>query len=313
MMKTPDISIIICNYNYADYIGDALESVLAQTLKNWECIVIDDGSTDNSREIIKKFVARDKRFRLIESEHVGASAARNLGLDVATGEYIAFLDSDDCYTEYALQMLLHIAHSTGADMVGGAANLVGYDFRFIKSGATTWNAGLISGNHDPLSFIFVPMEHRWCWVWRRIYRRSLIGDVRFVPEFTTFGDDLVFMLQIAHRANFFVETKNISVFHRVHPNAISGSDFCPKNFEWFPKYFKWIRDNALNYYNANFLRAYYRNTFNYMLLETVYTPKRLNKYELAGKRALIESCKYIPRRYLTWKQRIFCWFLTCLK
>ena len=66
-IKNPAISIIIANYNFAKYIGDALESVRVQSFRDWECIVIDDGSTDNSVKIIKQFCKRDKRFRLIQN------------------------------------------------------------------------------------------------------------------------------------------------------------------------------------------------------------------------------------------------------
>ena len=78
MQKHPDVSIIIANYNYARFIGDALESILAQTLQNWECIIIDDASTDDSVKIITEYTNRDKRFRLIQQpKHMGVSAARN--------------------------------------------------------------------------------------------------------------------------------------------------------------------------------------------------------------------------------------------
>ncbi|HBP26725.1 MAG TPA: glycosyltransferase family 2 protein, partial [Alphaproteobacteria bacterium] len=80
--RTPTVSIIIANYNFAKYIGDALESVHAQSFRDWECIVIDDGSTDDSAQIIKRFCRRDARFRLIQKNHGGVSAARNAGLDI---------------------------------------------------------------------------------------------------------------------------------------------------------------------------------------------------------------------------------------
>ena len=148
------VSIIICNYNYEKYIGDALESVLHQTIPDWECIVIDDGSTDNSVDIIKSYVERDSRFRLIQTEHGGTSRARNAGLDVATGEYIAFLDSDDCYTEYALEMLLHLARTTNADMAGGMANMVPAEYKYVPAPSRqTWTAGMNISRRNPSAFL----------------------------------------------------------------------------------------------------------------------------------------------------------------
>lgn len=89
------ISIIVPCYNYGHFIAETLDSVGAQTLSSWECIVVDDGSTDNSREVISSFVAADSRFRYIRKESAGVSAARNTGIRAARGACIQFLDADD--------------------------------------------------------------------------------------------------------------------------------------------------------------------------------------------------------------------------
>lgn len=97
-MMTYKISVIIPTYNRAHIITDALESVLLQTYSNWECIIIDDGSTDDSERIIKEFIFTDNRFKFIKrpsSRNKGAATCRNIGLENATGDYIQFLDSDD--------------------------------------------------------------------------------------------------------------------------------------------------------------------------------------------------------------------------
>ncbi len=300
----PDISIIISNYNYARYIADALESVSCQTLQNWECIVVDDGSTDDSVKIIKQYVKKDKRFKLIQQEHLGVSAGRNAGLDVARGKYIGFLDSDDCFTEYALEMLLHLAQKTGADMVGGATNIVTDEFKFVPSRRATWGNEVFGTQSNPLALLLAPMSHKWCWLWRRIYKRELIGDTRFRPEFVGLGDDLTFMLDICWRARTMVETQNITVYHRVHNGTLTNSKFDEHYFNWFPAYFKHIREDVTDKYDTVFLRVYYQNSFNYMLLETVIKPKRLKQYQMQGKAALMDACRYIPRKYLRLKQRI---------
>ena len=312
-IKNPAISIIIANYNFAKYIGDALESVRVQSFRDWECIVIDDGSTDNSVKIIKQFCKRDKRFHLIQNNHAGVSAARNAGLDAARGDYIAFLDSDDCFTDYALEMLHHIARTTGADMIGGATTIVPDDFRFVPSKHISWSANMTGGFQNPVAFLLLPQENKWCWIWRRLYKRSLIGDTRFLPEFVGFGDDLTFMLDICWRAKTIIETSNVSVYHRTHFGTITNNVFSERTFEWFPIYFKHIHDNLLDKYDSNFLHHYIRNSFNYLLMDTVFKAKHTNSYQIPARAALLESSKYIPRRYLTPKQRFLCWFLTCLK
>ncbi len=92
---SPKVSIIVPCYNQADYIRETLESVLTQTYDNWECIIIDDGSTDNSELIIKQYLYKDKRFKHIGKSNGGVSSARNLGIQNAQGEYILPLDADD--------------------------------------------------------------------------------------------------------------------------------------------------------------------------------------------------------------------------
>jgi glycosyltransferase involved in cell wall biosynthesis len=89
------VSIIIPCYNYAHFLPEALESILAQTYTNWEVLVIDDGSTDATREIVHTFQQKDSRFKYIYQQNAGQAAARNTGLERARGEYIQFLDADD--------------------------------------------------------------------------------------------------------------------------------------------------------------------------------------------------------------------------
>lgn len=92
------ISIITANYNYAQYIEEAIDSVLNQTYQDWELIVIDDGSSDNSVEIIKPYCEKDSRIRLIQNlENKGLKESIMLGLEHATGDWIAFLESDDVF------------------------------------------------------------------------------------------------------------------------------------------------------------------------------------------------------------------------
>lgn len=108
----PLVSIILPNYNNARYVAEAIESVLKQTYTNWELIVIDDGSSDNSVEIIQKVIYRDERIKLIINPvNKGVSASRNEGLKTCKGDFVCFLDSDDIFlpnkltdqVEYLLQ------------------------------------------------------------------------------------------------------------------------------------------------------------------------------------------------------------------
>jgi glycosyltransferase involved in cell wall biosynthesis len=105
LTSTGKVSVIIPNYNYAQYVGEAIESVMNQSYKDIEIIVVNNGSTDNSMEVLEKY---SKKIRLINQENLGQSGSRKTGLEAATGDYVAFLDADDKWDPQKIekQMLL---------------------------------------------------------------------------------------------------------------------------------------------------------------------------------------------------------------
>ncbi|MFN4150062.1 MAG: glycosyltransferase family 2 protein, partial [Candidatus Sericytochromatia bacterium] len=98
------ISIIIPCYNQAQYLNDCLQSIFEQTYSNWECIIINDGSLDNSEAIAKRWEQKDARFKYVKKENGGLSNARNTGLSEATGDFIQFLDSDDLLSKQKIKV-----------------------------------------------------------------------------------------------------------------------------------------------------------------------------------------------------------------
>ncbi|WP_298556300.1 glycosyltransferase family A protein [uncultured Algibacter sp.] len=98
-MNNDLISIIVPCYNQAEYLPEALQSVLNQTYNNWECIIVNDGATDNTETVAQEWLAKDSRFKYFKKENGGLSSARNLGIEQAKGEYILLLDSDDKINE----------------------------------------------------------------------------------------------------------------------------------------------------------------------------------------------------------------------
>ncbi len=111
------ISIIIPVYNTSKYLDQCLQSVLDQTYTDWECILVDDGSTDNSGEICDNWGKKDNRFIIIHQKNQGVSAARNQGIKKSKGEYLCFIDSDDWVTPYYLTHLLSGMKENEIDMV----------------------------------------------------------------------------------------------------------------------------------------------------------------------------------------------------
>ncbi|MDR0741737.1 MAG: glycosyltransferase [Rickettsiales bacterium] len=306
----PSISIIIPNRNYAKFLPDCLESVRMQTIQDWECIVIDDASTDNSCEVIGKFCSLDKRFRLIRhKECLGISASRNTGLGAALGDYISFLDSDDSFVETGLEILLNLALSTDADMVGAQTTIVPDNFKFIPMRSPAITPMPFAWQSKANIYLSWDKSFNWCWIWRRIYKRDLIGSTRFVAELRTLGDDLCFMLDICHKASRIVETPLISTYHRVHAASVTKVWFSERNFSFFPKMFRHIRENLLDEYDRDFWTFYFNDTFRYMIGETIFKPSRLRVLQAEARSALRESVRLIPKKYLNFKNRVFAWFL----
>ena len=111
------VSVIIPVYNVRPFLEEALDSVLNQTYKNLEIIIIDDGSTDGSGEICDEYAGRDNRIQVIHQDNGGLSAARNAGLDVMTGDLVAFLDPDDAYVDSFIETLVNAMAAEDVDLV----------------------------------------------------------------------------------------------------------------------------------------------------------------------------------------------------
>ena len=144
-MKRPSVSVIIPAFNYGAFIGSTLESVLSQEYEDWECIVIDDGSTDNTAQIVKGYAARDRRILHIWQNNQGISGARNKGLLLARGEYIQFLDADDLIeSRKILKQIQYLERHPETDLVYGSARY----FRSERPNKRLFGHGL-SGTDEP--------------------------------------------------------------------------------------------------------------------------------------------------------------------
>lgn len=119
----PLVSVIIPSYNMARYVGEAIESVLAQTYKNYELIVVDDGSTDNTAEVVKKYL-KPQAVSYIHKENKGISVARNTGIKASRGEFIAFLDADDIWLPEKLEHQIKFMDSDKVGIVGCGAYII---------------------------------------------------------------------------------------------------------------------------------------------------------------------------------------------
>ncbi|WP_329519436.1 bifunctional glycosyltransferase/CDP-glycerol:glycerophosphate glycerophosphotransferase [Spirillospora sp. NBC_01491] len=118
-VSPPKLSVIVPFHDLEEYLGACLESLAGQTLRDFEVIMVDDGSTDGGAVIAKRYAARDPRFTLVQQEGQGPGPARNTGIEHARGEYLAFADGDDVLAPYAYELMVGSLEKTGSDLVSG--------------------------------------------------------------------------------------------------------------------------------------------------------------------------------------------------
>ena len=181
--RAPLISVIVPLYNVAPHAGRCIASLRAQILTDFEVIVVDDGSTDDSLAMARAAARGDGRFRFASRANGGLSAARNTGLALARGQFLAFLDSDDAVTPGWLYRMHRALEDTGADWVASAIRFT------YPDGGTTLHSAIHGAPALPPVGQAEPQRHDitdWCEAirhfpsaWNKLYRRSLIGDIRF--------------------------------------------------------------------------------------------------------------------------------------
>ena len=154
MTKQPIISVIVPCYNQGQYLAETLDSVLSSTLQDWECIIVNDGSTDNSADVAKRFVERDSRFRLLYQQNAGPSAARNHGVNESTGEFILFLDGDDkIESEYISSGVSYLKRHTDCTLFYCKARTFGSEEKIKNWNYTTYRNLLRYNSIDCCSII----------------------------------------------------------------------------------------------------------------------------------------------------------------
>lgn len=188
MITEPKISVIIPVYNTAEYLSRCLDSILNNTYRNLEVICVNDGSTDHSAAIIKQYSAADDRIIAVDQANAGISAARNTGLDRATGDFIAFIDSDDWVHPQYFEILNMAQVKSGACITA---------CKYISTREYMSEYTTIDTNTVEISSVSnveaLKNGHLKRLVWGRLYKRSAISGFRFRKELR-WGEDTVFSI-----------------------------------------------------------------------------------------------------------------------
>ena len=215
------VSIIVPVYNTEEYIRQCLDSILNQTYQNFECLLINDGSSDNSADICREYVAKDTRFRYFEKENGGVSSARNLGIERSEGAYITFVDSDDWVDSDYLEVLYSALIEEQADIAVSTYKKFNisdncwyfHSFQVKYDRKVFTNVELINELVDLDSFDF---SYRF--VSGKLVNRTSLKKIRF-NEWTTLGEDMEFWFKLYLISAKIVYVNRDSYIYRVSDHS----------------------------------------------------------------------------------------------
>ena len=223
------ISVIIPVYKVEKYLEDCLESIITQTYRNLEIILVDDASPDNCGGICDRYAAKDARVRVIHQEkNAGQAAARNAGMDLASGEYLFFADSDDWLAQDALEKLYEGLRKYQADCCVGACAVILEE----ENGQKTVQHGKLQ--KERVETASEAMEHvllAGSAAWNRLCRREVLEKLRF--PLGRINDDECFILYAYERMNKIAFLDCETYFYRKRANSITTSAFSVKMVDCF--------------------------------------------------------------------------------
>ena len=208
----PRVSVIIPTYNRSGLVKEAVESVLAQTFKNLEVIVVDDGSTDDTRNVIEGI--GDERVKYFHKQNGGVSSARNFGIQKAQGQYIAFLDSDDLWPENFLDILIsRLDQSLQYNIAYTSVTLVSVKGTEFKSPDT---------NHCKSGNVAIDLFKKgFIWISATVLRRQALGNIRFDESLSNAEDSDILLRLSAHTQ--FLYVPDVRIIRRSTKDSLSCS------------------------------------------------------------------------------------------
>lgn len=216
-MTNPLVSIIIPIFNRAHLIGETLDSILVQTYENWECIIVDDSSTDNTDEVVSDYIKKDSRFQYHHRpKHLlkGGNAARNYGFEVSSGEYIQWFDSDDLMHSDKIEIKIEKILSANVDFV------ISKTQNFDKKGFEPPYEYSIEENGFNL-FLFLIRHIHW-YTYDCLIKRSLASQTNYLEKMRSWQDYYYFSKMLSFSTNgVFID--QVLTFRRIHENSIQDN------------------------------------------------------------------------------------------
>lgn len=304
MNNTPIVSIIIPIYNVESYLCQCLDSVISQSFTNWECILVDDGSTDKSGSICDAYAKTDGRFHVIHQENRGSSAARNVALGEAIGRYVFMLDSDDWISINHLSCMLETAEKNNADVV-----ICAYKIEWIGNSEYVSNKPTELSGHSVTIDMFNGKIHAG--LWNKLIVRDVIEQnaIRF-PKYNYY-EDMYFSGILMNYVSTVAYSETATYHYRMNPDSLSNSndyskrkrmflEFIGNMNELFGKMDFWSEPEMVrgfyNHVNGNkliLLNIPLTNETRQLIVNTY--PDSISQYKING---IVSLLNYISLKYI---------------
>lgn len=236
------ISVIVPVYNVEEYLKDCIESILCQTYTDFELILINDGSTDNSASVCDEYAKKDERVSVIHQDNSGASSARNNGLCRAIGDYIMFIDSDDYIKDDMFEKLITACEENGADIAVCGATIVQKNgvHEQIKSDVSTLT---VCDKEQAAELIIGELNNA---LWNKLIKKSVIGNNQLEVG-KTYGEDYDFIVRILCNCSKVCFIPESLYYYRKNESSVTAAKFSEKRFAQI-----YYRDKVYELVKANF-------------------------------------------------------------
>jgi teichuronic acid biosynthesis glycosyltransferase TuaG len=236
--KTPLVTVIMPIYNNMNTVRQSVDSVLSQTMPDLELFIIDDGSKDNTYEIIKELAEKDQRITILKNEcNLGVAASRNKALDLARGEYIAFLDSDDIWTEHKLEKQIALLEKTNGDICYTSYDFIDYAGRPIKR--APYIVPLKTNYHDMLRENVIGLS-------TALIRYNPLGELRFDSRW--FHEDYVLWLTLLCAGKIACGLQEVLVTYRTGGRSSNKINVAKNRWKIYREHQKLSMPKALYYF-----------------------------------------------------------------
>lgn len=261
-------SVIVPVYNVEKYLPKCLDSILEQQFRDFEVLVVDDGSTDSSGAVCDDYARQDSRIRVIHQENRGLSGARNTGLDQAKGTWIVFVDSDDWIAPEALRILNRQIEKTHADMYRFNICKVSESGESITERLTFHieNDTFVIGSEDERHTFYAEklLRYKLGWeAWSAVFRRELVekNRLRFHPTREVFAEDLLFTAQYLVSARKIGVICNYLYYYRQRSNSLMGQKqadtILPRIYRLAEILFGYLREKRCRKMTVDFAALYF--------------------------------------------------------